>query len=252
MKNYQQTFKRVEVKYLLNERQYTELRERMQAHLEPDRFGETSILNIYYDTPDFRLIRTSLDKPVYKEKLRLRCYGTPGNDSPAFIELKKKFKGVVYKRRIDMSYTSALTYLRTRIAPVVRAEDLQIKREIDYFFRFYPDLAPRVALSYDRIALAGIDDPSFRVTFDTNIRWRDTHLDLRFGNGGESLLEPGQHLMELKFGGGMPLWLAHDLSDLGIYKTSFSKYGKAYESMIAEQRTSAAGYRLPAGQVINA
>ncbi|MBQ6583473.1 MAG: polyphosphate polymerase domain-containing protein [Mogibacterium sp.] len=236
MKSYQQVFRRIEVKYLMNEEQYTELRFRMAEHMKPDRYGKTEILNIYYDTPDHRLIRESLAAPVYKEKLRLRSYGIPDSGSPAFIELKKKYKGVVYKRRIDMSYDQAQDYLRTRIAPEVRPEDLQIRKEIDYFFRIYPELAPQMVLSYDRIALAGTEDPEFRVTFDSNIRWRDNHLDLKWGNGGEPLLLPGQRLMEVKCAGGMPLWLSRDLSELGIVKTSFSKYGRAYEAALLRDR----------------
>ena len=166
---FQEIFKRIEIKYLLDETTYRRLRERLENIAEVDRYGESSILNIYYDTPDYRLIRTSLEKPDYKEKLRLRSYNIPTKESPAFIEIKKKYDGVVYKRRIDMKYGEALKYLNEGAeAP----KDSQIKREIDYMMSYYQGLKPMMAISYDRIAMFGKEDPELRITFDRNIRYR--------------------------------------------------------------------------------
>ena len=225
MAGFKDTFERIETKFLLEDFQYRALRERLEGMAQVDQYGKTSILNIYYDTPDFKLIRASLEKPVYKEKLRLRTYGIPEDDTRAFIEIKKKFKGIVYKRRIGMDYSDALDYLNNGAACKKQS---QISHEIDYFKQFYKGLKPAMAISYDRIAMAGIQDPELRITFDKNIRWRVDNLDLKYGNTGQDILKPGQRLMELKIAGAMTLEMAHILDELGIRKTSFSKYGKGY------------------------
>lgn len=229
---FKDVFQRIELKYMLDEGQYLELRNRLRGYAEVDAYGETSIMNIYFDTPDFELINRSLEKPKYKEKLRLRTYGRPGDDSNAFIEIKKKFKGVVYKRRISMPYREALGYLLDG-KPV--NEPSQISREIDYFISHYKGLKPAMTVTYDRIAMAGIEDPELRITFDRNIRWRTKDMDLRNGNDGTDILLPGEHLMELKVAGGIPMELARMLSDLEIRQTSFSKYGRGYQMYAAGQ-----------------
>ena len=218
-------FERIEVKYLLNEMQYRELMHKLEPIAAIDSYGETSILNIYFDTPDYTLIEKSLEKPVYKEKLRLRTYGIPEDDTNAFVEIKKKYKGVVYKRRISMPYSDAMAYLTEGAKP---QKTSQISQEIDYFLQYYKGIRPAMAISYDRIAMAGIYDPDLRITFDTNIRWRTTNLSLKQGNTGKDILLPGQHLMELKIAGAMSMELARILDQLNIRKTNFSKYGKGY------------------------
>ncbi|MBR1671189.1 MAG: polyphosphate polymerase domain-containing protein [Butyrivibrio sp.] len=225
MAGFKDVFQRIEVKYLLDDKQYNGLMKRLENMAAIDSYGKTSILNIYFDTPDFKLIERSLEKPVYKEKLRLRTYGTATDDTNAFIEIKKKYKGVVYKRRISMPYSEAIGYL-------VDGKELknksQISGEIDYFKQYYKGLRPAMAISYDRIAMAGIEDPDLRITFDTNIRWRTENLSLKEGNKGKDILLPGQHLMELKIAGAMSIELARILDELNIRKTSFSKYGRGY------------------------
>ncbi len=249
MNNFTQVFQRVEKKYLLTEYQYHAIRRLLAKTARVDSYGESSILNIYYDTPDFRLIRTSIDGPAYKEKLRLRSYGVPSDDTTSFIEIKKKYKGVVYKRRIDMPYRQAVDFLNPEGQPAGgqaaaccpalsdKAAEEQIRREISWFFSVYPHLAPRMVISYDRIAMAGITDPDFRVTFDRNIRWRTTDLDLEKGNGGMEILQPGMRLMELKIRGAADLDLARQMSRLHIFPVSFSKYGRGYLAMLGGQRT---------------
>lgn len=232
MSNYQEIFQRTEIKYLISEEQYTELRKRLSKMAEVDKYGETDILNIYYDTPGFELIRASLEKPVYKEKLRLRSYGTATEDSTSFIEIKKKYKGVVYKRRIDAPYTDAKEYLDGRSD---LEQNSQIKTEIDAFLDGYRGLRPAMAISYKRIAMAGTEDPELRITFDREILWRTERLDLREGAKGEDLLKPGQRLMEVKIANAFPLKLARIFSELGIFPVSFSKYGRGYEIMTQRQ-----------------
>ena len=235
MAGFKDVFQRIEVKYLLDDMQYTELRKRLEGMAEVDSYGKTSILNIYFDTPDYKLIERSLEKPVYKEKLRLRTYGVADDDTNAFIEIKKKYKGVVYKRRISMPYAKAIDYLVGGKRPEERS---QISDEIDYFLKYYKGIRPAMAISYDRIAMAGTKDPDLRITFDTNIRWRTDKLSLKEGNVGKDILLPGQHLMELKIAGAMSIELAKILDELNIRKTSFSKYGKGYvDYMYGEDAT---------------
>ena len=231
MAGFKDVFQRIEVKYLLDDEQYTKLMKKLENMAKVDSYGKTSIQNIYFDTPDFKLIERSLEKPVYKEKLRLRSYGTAKDDTTSFIEIKKKFKGVVYKRRISMPYSEAVDYLMNHKEP---KEKSQISNEIDYFLKYYKGLAPAMVISYDRIAMVGINDPELRITFDTNIRWRTDKLSLKEGNAGHDILLPGQHLMELKIAGAMSPELANILDELNIRKTSFSKYGVAYKSFLKE------------------
>jgi len=226
MNQYQETFKRYEKKYLLSEKKYRMLRQKLQSGLHIDNYGKVTICNIYFDTPESLLIRTSLDKPVYKEKLRLRSYGTPARGDKVFIELKKKYKGIVYKRRVDMELSEAEHYLYDR-NPARKPS--QITREIDWILGYYEGLAPAMYISYNRIAMYGSEDPQLRVTFDSNILWRREQLSLEAGVWGSPLLEEGQRLMEIKIPGAMPLWLAHILDELEIYPVSFSKYGKGYQ-----------------------
>ena len=225
-------FKRYEVKYLLTEEQYEELRERTKEHLIEDSYGETTICNCYFDTPDYRLIRTSLEKPVYKEKMRLRSYGTPYGDDRVFLELKKKYESVVYKRRADMTLGAALRFTE---APEPYS---QITREIAYFIDLYGSLYPAMFISYSREAFFGADDRDLRITFDTDILWRESEVDLTAGAYGAPLLPAGTVLMELKIASAVPLWFSAALAREKIYPVSFSKYGRAYiDSMKFENKS---------------
>ncbi|MBQ9921316.1 MAG: polyphosphate polymerase domain-containing protein [Clostridia bacterium] len=221
-------FERYEKKYLLTAEKYEFLRKKLEPFMAVDDYGLTSICNIYYDTPEYRIIQKSLDKPKYKEKFRIRSYGIPKNDSNVFLEIKKKYKGVVYKRRAVMTHTQALDYLNSGIRPY----NSQIINEIDYFFKFY-NPSPAVFLAYDRIAMYGLRDSELRMTFDANIRSRFDDLDLTLGDYGEPLLtDDNAYLLEIKTLRTLPVWLTEILSEAEIYPTSFSKYGRVYERMI--------------------
>lgn len=224
--NTQMVFERYEIKYLLDERQKEKILRAMEPYMAPDRFGRSTIRNIYYDTDDYRLIRKSLEKPVYKEKLRVRSYRQSRAEDSVFVELKKKYQDTVYKRRIELPEGRASEYLTGKGKAPVRT---QITDEIDYFLTFYQTLAPRVFLSYEREAYFDRERKDFRVTFDEKILWRETDLSLLKGVYGESILRQGQTLMELKTAGSIPLWMVQVLSEEKIRKTSFSKYGNAYE-----------------------
>lgn len=227
METYQAVFKRKEVKYLLTEAQLAALRPALETHMEPDAFAHSSISNLYYDTPDFRMLRRSQEKPVYKEKLRLRSYGVPDEETQVFPEIKKKAEGIVYKRRVSMPYGDAIRYLSRRRP----CEDGQIFQELDWMLISYGSLAPRIFLSYERDSWKGREEPSLRLTLDREIPWRTEALDLRRGAWGEPLLEPNQVLMEVKISNAAPLWLAEALSENGIFPISFSKCGRAFETL---------------------
>ena len=235
MSKYEAIFKRYEKKYLLSKTQYEELRKRLEGIVVVDKYGKSTISNIYFDTPDSKIIRASLDKPVYKEKLRLRSYGTPNFDDTVFIELKKKYDGIVYKRRVDMELKEAVSYLYNGEK---ENKSSQILEEINWFLNYYSNIQPAMFIGYERIACYGIKDESLRITYDTNIVWRTEQLELDKGMWGNQLLEDGQVLMEIKIPGAMPLWLSHILNELEIYPTSFSKYGKGYQTLFQSKINS--------------
>ena len=225
------SFKRYEKKYLLSAGQYARLMEKLREHIEPDEYFQSTVCSLYYDTADCSLIRHSVEAPVYKEKLRLRSYGVPTPESPVFVELKKKYKGIVYKRRVTMAAAEAARWLRGESGP---PEDGQMEREIDWFLRQNRPV-PRAYIACERTAWRAVDDPELRITFDERIRWRETDLDLCAGSEGEPLTEEGQVLMELKIPQAAPLWLARLLSDEQLFPTGFSKYGTAYKDHILQE-----------------
>ena len=227
--SYQSVFSRYELKYLLNPAQKKQILGAMEGHMKLDAYGRTTIRNIYYDTPNYRLARQSLGRPVYKEKLRVRSYVQADPFTPVYVELKKKYDGVVYKRRIGLPEKEAMAWV-AGAAPCSRDE--QIVREIDWFRDFYACLEPKVFLSYEREAYFSLYGSDFRVTFDESILSRQRDLSLCGGVWGTPLLGPGQTLMEIKCAGGIPLWMVEVLSEQRIYKTSYSKYGTAYQTMI--------------------
>lgn len=225
-------FQRVEKKYMLTENDVARFLKKIGASLEHDTYANSTVGSLYLDTPDFRLIRNSIDakeyEMKYKEKLRLRGYDEIHDDSRIFLEIKKKFKGVVYKRRVAMSIENALRYLESG----ARTVDSQIMREIDYAMKIYEHPKPSCAVFYEREAYVDKDNPSLRLTFDRNIRYRTDALDLRLGSFGKIILPENTVLLEIKTDGGMPLPLSKALDDLSIYPTSFSKYGTAYTDIL--------------------
>lgn len=225
----QMVFKRYEKKYIITEEQFKAFTEKTSHRLKTDQYGKHTICNIYFDTDNYSLIRESIAKPVYKEKLRLRSYGIPTAGSRVFLEIKKKFKGVVYKRRVAMTLDEAYDYIYNRNCP----EQSQILSEIDYFMDFY-NPHPKVYLAYDRIAKFDELDENTRVTFDTNVRWRDGDIGLENGDDGDVMFGNGKYIMEIKIADAMPLWLADVLDELKIYPMSYSKYGNCYLNYLSK------------------
>lgn len=236
-----EVFNRYENKYLMTDAAYRELYGRLLAYMEPDDYnrqhGFYSITNLYYDTWDDALIRSSLAKPKYKEKLRIRAYGVPDKEARVYLELKKKVFGLVNKRRTSLQLQDAYRFASTGFAPELEPYmNGQVVEELKYFLSRY-ELDPKLYLSYDRSALFCKNSRDLRITFDTNIRCRRYDLKLEQGIYGEPLLEPGQWLMEVKAEKTVPVWLAKLLSEHGMYRTSFSKYGNEYKKFIKNGQT---------------
>lgn len=228
----QTVFKRYELKYMLTKEQKEIITAAMVPYMKLDKFGRTTIRNIYYDTDTYLLIRRSIEKPAYKEKLRIRSYDRANPDSTVFLELKKKYDHVVYKRRVFLPEAEALNWISGE-KPC--QNHTQISEEVDYFLDHYKTLHPAVFLSYEREAYFSKDGSDFRVTFDDNILCRQEDLSLESDVYGTPILPEGNVLMEIKCSGGIPLWMTSVLSEEHIYKTSFSKYGTAYKNVIFPQ-----------------
>lgn len=218
-------FKRMEKKYLLTKEQYEALMERIEDSLIPDEYEKSLIQNIYYDTSEYRLVRESIEKPVYKEKLRLRCYNIVTPQDKGYLEIKRKYVGTVYKRRERMNIIDAMSFVEN---PPEKS-DTQIGRELAWFTKFYGTLKPKMYLNYQRLAYLLKEHLYVRVTFDYNIKWRPDNISFFEEPDGNLLMENEEVLMEIKTMGALPISFVRVLEELKIYPASFSKYGTAYK-----------------------
>ena len=234
-----EVFNRYEVKYLLNKTQYENILSAVPEYMTSDKYNKNntfySISNLYLDSNEDYFIRRSIEKPVYKEKLRLRAYGTPALDDIVYLEIKKKFKGLVNKRRTPFILQEAYNFLNNGTIPSESKLNGQVFREIEYVMKLFNSY-PKVYISYDRLAFFAKDNNDFRMTIDTNIQTRRDDLRLENGMYGEQLLPPGTYLMEAKAAGAFPIWFCHLLSKNKIYSTSFSKYGEEYKKFYKEHK----------------
>jgi SPX domain protein involved in polyphosphate accumulation len=229
-------FKRYEKKYLVTREQGTALQELFLRHMEADRYGSYLVQNLYFDTDNWDAIRESVDKPIYKEKMRLRCYGVPQQGTDLFLELKKKYKGIVYKRRVAIP-SASLSGKTVRDA--VCTEPSQIARELGFYLKSNA-VSEKIYIAYRRVALAGVQDDGLRVTFDTDLCFRTDRLDFTHPHVGLPILPGNDMLMEIKTLGGMPMWMVRILSESKIYPTTFSKYGVCYTEHILGQSEESA------------
>ena len=224
--------KRYEMKYILSPEQTDYFKKSVEGHMKIDKFGLTSIASLYYDTPDYRLIRTSVEKPPFKEKIRLRSYGIATESSPVFLELKRKAYGIVYKRRVQSTIPLVKKFFDGEGNICAGG---QINREITTFRDYYQTLVPACMIIYDRIAYFE-PDGDLRLTIDHNPRYRYEDLDLSVSMEGNSLLKDGYTILEVKVQQAVPLWLCSILSKGKIYKGSFSKYGEAYKQQLMKAK----------------
>jgi len=229
--------KRYELKFYLNKEQLAYFNEKIVEHMKLDKYGLTSIASLYYDTPDYRLINRSIEKPKYKEKLRLRSYGLAKEDSKTFLEIKRKSEGIVYKRRISLLEKEADELIRTNEA---ERKD-QIGRELEAFLENYKKVEPKYLIIYDRMAYYQ-DDSDLRVTVDINPRYRTTDLNLHTSLQGTPLTDDGGAILEIKVQHSIPLWLTKILTEGKIYQTSFSKVGTAHIKEMKKQQLNTVVY----------
>lgn len=228
--NYQSIFKRYEIKYIITSDQKNKILNILQSYMQLDKYGKTTIRNIYFDTDNYYLIRKSLEKPIYKEKLRLRSYQKANDDTKVFFEIKKKYQSIVYKRRIAIT----LLEFEKMKEEGFNNNSNQILEEINYFFKLYPNLKPKVFLSYERESYF-MKNSDLRITFDENIVARNYDLDLKKDIYGTKVIDDDLLIMEIKCSKAIPLWLVKVLSQEKIYKTSFSKYGTYYLNNILKK-----------------
>lgn len=229
---HQMVFQRYEQKYLITYQQKQMLLNAMEPYMSIDQYGRTTIYNLYLDTEDYRLIRHSIERPVYKEKIRIRTYKHGSPPESVFIELKRKHKSVVYKRRMELSEGQALDFL---FGSGKLPDDTQIAREIAYFRDYYKTLRPVVFLAYEREAYYSLAEGDLRITFDENVRTRTTDLAILGDDRGDFILDKNLLIMEIKSSEGLPLWLSRLLSEEKIFRRAFSKYGEAYRQFIFQR-----------------
>lgn len=241
-------FQRLEKKYLMTSAQKNEFMKRAEDELEDDVFAAATICNIYFDTDQYSLITSSIQKPPYKEKLRMRSYGIANENKEVYLEIKKKCKGIVNKRRISMNLTEAAYLLEHG---KLLHSNTQIHSELSYFMQYYQP-KPKVFIAYERSAYSGSREADLRITFDSHIRRRYDNLDLSYGDQGDDLLKSDQILMEIKVPGAYPLWLTHILSDMKLYPISFSKYGTAFLEDIIKTKQLCNSQQVKAKQTASA
>ena len=221
-------FRRIEEKYFLNNDQYNKLLNKIDKYIEKDKYFKSNILNIYFDNSNSELIIRSGDKPIYKDKIRLRSYSIPKLEDDVFLEIKNKFNGITSKRRIKMKLKDFYNYINND-----KKENTQIMNEIDYLFDYY-NLKPAYFVGYDRLSFKGKDNNNLRITLDKNLRSRKDDLRLEDGDYGNLYFDNETYIMEIKTLNSMPLWLTRTLSELKIYPISFSKVGEIYKKEMLE------------------
>lgn len=237
-----EVFNRYENKYMLDVDALYSFEKGLSDYMELDDYNKKhatyTITNLYYDTADHFLIHTSLLKPRYKEKLRLRAYGVPSLEDKVYIEIKKKVSGLVNKRRSGIVLADAYRFVTAGLLPAPQPiQNRQVFHEIAYMLQQYP-LQPRLYLAYDRRAYFACTDHDLRISFDRNIRARRTALQLEVGDQGRPLITSDQVVMEIKAAQSMPVWLTRLLAEHNIYSRNFSKYGTEYVQMLdSMQRT---------------
>ncbi len=246
-----EVFNRYENKYRLDPDTFAKIQSQLSLYMEPDQYNKDgniyTISNLYYDTPDHHLIRTSLQKPKYKEKLRLRAYGVPDKDTKVYVEMKKKFNGLVNKRRSALKLEEAYSFLASNHIPEEQPyQNRQVLHELSAMLEANP-LSPALYLAYDRKAYFGRGQEDLRISFDTNIRTRRYDLALEAGDYGEALLKEEYWLMEIKVAQSIPLWLSRLLSEHQIFPKSFSKYGEEYRQLIETRPTQDAHAKIREG-----
>ena len=225
-------FRRIEKKYIIDKKQFELIKKGIEKEMYLDPHGKSTICNLYLDTNDYSLIKHSLERPIYKDKVRIRSYNVANTKSDVYLEIKKKYDGIVSKRRIKAKLQDIYAYLNKKNE--IPNSESQVSKELDYYFKYY-DLHPTAYITYDREAYYAKNDNGFRITFDTNITARDYDLALDKGIYGKKIFEQDKILMEIKTLGGIPMWYTKMMSEYEIRPGHFSKYGATYLQIIQEK-----------------
>ncbi len=225
-------FRRIEKKYIIDKKQFELIKKGIEKEMYLDPHGKSTICNLYLDTNDYSLIKHSLERPIYKDKVRIRSYNVANTKSDVYLEIKKKYDGIVSKRRIKAKLQDIYAYLNKKNE--IPNSESQVSKELDYYFKYY-DLHPTAYITYDREAYYAKNDNGFRITFDTNITARDYDLALDKGIYGKKIFEQDKILMEIKTLGGIPMWFTKMMSEYEIRPGHFSKYGATYLQIIQEK-----------------
>ena len=220
-------FDRIEKKYILDETKYNIITQEIKKHMQLDQYHKKqyTISSIYLDTDNFDMIRKSLEKTTYKEKVRLRSYDTPNINDDVFLEIKKKYNGLGNKRRIKIKLKEAYDFIEGKIQ-----NKTQIGKELEYIIK-KNNLKPKIFIAYDRLAF---EQKKFRITLDYNIRYRTENINLENGSSGK-LLDKNIYILEAKAQNAYPKWFIELLNKEKIYPSSFSKYGNIYKKIKKER-----------------
>ena len=252
------TFKRYEAKYKIKQIKQKAFLAAISEYIEPAKFRKYMVQNLYYDTEDWEVIRQSIEKPLYKEKMRLRYYGNKpynkrtGEDTSLFLEMKKKYMGEVYKRRIEIPVEKLYG---KDIRDVVADEPSQISQELAFYLQTNP-VSEKLYISYQREAYTGVKEKDLRITFDTEVQYRLEELSFQSTLKGRSPLSPETVILEIKTQEGIPLWLTNALSEYKIFPVTFSKCGICYlveqvqGSLISYTNYAEGVFRCEAGDLL--
>ena len=239
------SIRRVEKKYLITRSEKATLLKALKKQLVHDEYYKEEILSLYLDTDNFDLAIKTIDRPEFREKVRVRAYNVPKRSTRIFFEVKTKLATnktkIGNKRRLIIPLKDFYSYMNTgknleQIAASAsnnNPQQIQVAKELDYLIKHY-NLRPKIIIVSNRTAFSGKNDPTFRLTFDENLRFRTTDLKLEKGSSGEkyfpSTPDPKRGIiMEAKTINAMPPWFVDEISRLKIYPTRFSKYGKIYQ-----------------------
>lgn len=225
---------RYENKYVITDKKKDIILPSLLRYMEFDKYcvgdKDYPIYSLYFDTKNNDVVRRSVQKPYYKEKLRLRSYKlNPNDNDTVFLEIKKKIGGIVNKRRVVLTYKQAVNFIKYGKVPQLSGIQKQIMNEICYYISLHP-IEKTVLIHYDRNALFGKDDKSLRITFDRNLT-ADGNTDiLHTENEGNFIVVPDTRIMEIKISGATPIWLSEILTENHIYRSSFSKFGRNFQN----------------------
>jgi hypothetical protein len=227
-------FTREEIKYQITSKIADILMCEFNKRLTPDMFPKYKVHTIYYDNDNDGIITHSIQKPViFKEKLRLRFYENNNVLNPfGYFELKRKYDGTVYKKRIKLSPSQAEELLQGKSALEV-LDETQISIEILAFLK-RTNAKPKIYIGFERHAYEEKPEMDLRVTLDTDIASRRKGLGLRSSTLDVPLFLGKTFVLEIKSSLAYPMWLAELLSKHKIYPIPFSKWGAIYEKELLE------------------